>query len=101
MDRHFGNVIWTNHVLERLKQRGIKQSDAWAVWRRPDSSRFSSQKGAWVYQRKFGSQMVEVVAKKTHNGEWIILSVWSKTVFEEAKKHLSFWQTIKKLVTGI
>ena len=27
-DRNYGGVIWTNHALERLNKRGIKQGDA-------------------------------------------------------------------------
>lgn len=100
MDRHFGNVIWTNHVLERLNQRGIKQGDAWATWKRPDSSRYSSQKGAWVYQRRFDSQMIEVVAKKNDTGQWLILSVWQKPHFGKSQKHVGFIQTLKKLIFG-
>ena len=33
MDRNFGGVVWTDHALRRLKQRGISQGDAWATWR--------------------------------------------------------------------
>ena len=31
MDRNFGGVIWTNHALDRLRERGIKQGDAWVT----------------------------------------------------------------------
>ncbi len=100
MDRHFGKVIWTNHVLDRLKERGISQGDAWAVWRRPDSSRYSSQKGAWVYQRRFGRQTIEVVAKKTDRGEWIILSVWQRKSFGQPLKSESILRKLKRLIFG-
>jgi len=84
MDKNFGGVIWTNHALGRLKERGIKQGDAWATWKRPDQSRYAASKGAWVYYRTFGNQKIEVVAKHLPAGkagnerkEWVILSVWS------------------------
>ena len=84
MDRNFGGVIWTDHALQRLKQRGISQSDAWATWSRPDQSREgSNQRGSWVYYKTYGSEKIEVVAKKNDKGEWIILSVWSRPVFEK------------------
>ena len=79
MDKHFGGIIWTNHALQRMRDRGIKQGDAWACWRRPDNSRASKNKGTWVYYRNIGNQQVEVVAKKNERGEWIVLSVWSRT----------------------
>ena len=90
-DRNYGGVIWTNHALERLNKRGIKQGDAWATWRRPDQSRFANSKGAWVYYKTYGDQKIEVVAKQNEKKEWVILSVWSKHVFEkrEDKKKTS------------
>jgi hypothetical protein len=80
MDRDYGGVIWTDHSLDRLKVRGIKQGDAWATWKNPDQSRYAKSKGAWIYYRSFGNQKIEVVAKKNEKREWIILSVWSKSL---------------------
>jgi hypothetical protein len=97
MDNHFGNVIWTNHALERLRSRGIKQGDAWATWNRPDESRKGKAPGSWVYYRTWGSEKIEVVAKKNEKGEWLILSVWSKPVFGKATKNShkrSFWRIL-------
>jgi hypothetical protein len=68
-----------------MKQRGIKQGDAWATWRRPDQSRHSKIKGAWVYYKTFGDQKIGVVAKKNEKKEWIILSVWSRKVYGKGK----------------
>lgn len=85
MDRHFGGVIWTNHTLQRLRDRHISQSDAWATWRRPDNSRYARNRSAWVYYRTIGTQKIEVVAKKNDRGEWLILSVWSRTIRADAK----------------
>lgn len=81
MDKNFGGVIWTNHALERLRQRGIKQGDAWATWRNPQESRYAATQGAWVYYRTYGSEKIEVVAKQNERGQWIILSVWSRPVY--------------------
>jgi hypothetical protein len=80
VDNNFGGVIWTNHALFRLRERGISQGDAWATWKKPDRSSFAKQKGAWVYHRTFGNQKIEVVAKQNDKKEWIVLSVWSKTI---------------------
>jgi hypothetical protein len=99
MDKHFGNVIWTNHVLERLSQRGIKQGDAWAAWRRPDSSKFNKLKGVWVYQRRFNTTQIEVVAKKNEKGQWIILSVWASKVSGNVSAK-GFWSRFKKILFG-
>lgn len=83
MDRNFGGVIWTNHALTRLKERGIKQGDAWATFNRPEQSRHGAAQGGWVYYRTYGNERIEVVAKKNERGEWIILSVWSRPVYDK------------------
>lgn len=85
-EKNFGGVIWTNHALQRLRERNIKQGDAWAVWRRPEKSEYASSKNAWVYYKTFGDTRIEVVAKQNEKKEWIILSVWSKKVSAKNKK---------------
>jgi hypothetical protein len=92
MNKNFGGIIWTNHALQKLSERGIKQGDAWATWRNPEQSRKARIPGAWVYYRTYPSagsgqaQKIEVVAKKNEKGEWIILSVWSRPVYGREKK---------------
>lgn len=81
MDNHFGGVIWTNHALDRLRERGIKQGDAWATWRNPEQSRKGSSPGSWVYYKNYGNTQIEVVAKQNEKKEWLILSVWSRPVY--------------------
>jgi len=93
VNKNFGGVIWTNHVLFRLKQRGLSQSDAWAVFRRPDQSRYAKTRGAWIFYKTYGSQKMEVVAKKNKKNEWVILSVWSKQIFTTKSKK-SWWQRL-------
>lgn len=80
MDKNYGGIIWTNHALQRLNERGIKQGDAWAVWNRPDESRYSNTKDAWIYYKTWKNERIEVVAKQNQLKKWIILSVWSKKV---------------------
>ncbi len=83
MDQNFGGVIWTNHALQRLKERGIKQGDAWATFNRPDQSRYAKSKGAWVYYKTYGTEKIEVVAKKNEQNKWVILTVWSRPVYDQ------------------
>ena len=96
MDNHFGGVIWTNHALDRMRERGIKQGDAWATWRKPQVSTKGSISGSWVYHRNYGKDQIEVVAKQNERREWIILSVWSRIVSENYQKPKSFWSFIVK-----
>lgn len=86
MQREFKGTIWTNHALQRLAERGIKQGDAWAALRNPDQSRYAETKGAWIFYKTWGNTKIEVVAKQNEKKEWVVLSVWSKKVFEKRDK---------------
>lgn len=104
MDNHYGGVIWTNHAIERLKERGIKQGDAWATWRNPQQSRHGTVPGSWVYYRNYGTDQIEVVSKKNEKGEWLILSVWSRPAYQNNLKTLSpslktsFWRKLYNFI---
>lgn len=100
MDNRFGGVIWTNHALQRLSERGIKQGDAWATFSHPQESRKGKASGSWVYFRNYGNNRIEVVAVQNERKEWVILSVWSKFTYSTAK--LSFLEIlVGKLVEKI
>ena len=91
MDNKYGGVIWTNHALQRLKERNIKQGDAWATWSNPDNSRYEPSKGAWVYNKTWGNMNIEVVAKQNEKKKWLILSVWSRFISKNNQnKQVSF-----------
>jgi len=96
MDNKYGGIIWTNHAIERLRQRNIQQGDAWATWSRPDRSKYDPSKGVWVYNRVWDNVSIEIVAKQNERKEWLILSVWSSPVYKNSKstKPQSFWSFI-------
>jgi hypothetical protein len=97
--KDYGGVVWTNHAMDRLKERGIEQGDAWATWSSPDSSQFAKSRGGWVYKKRFGGQEIEVVAKKNEKDKWIILSVWSKYVRSYKKKDkFNFSDFLRKIL---
>lgn len=78
MQNQFKGTIFTNHALERLSQRQITQSDAWYTLRRPDKSLKGKSPGSWKFYKDYGSQRIEVIAKKNEKGIWVVLSCWSK-----------------------
>lgn len=100
MDTRFGGIIWTKHALERMRQRGISQSDAWATWNRPQESRYAKARGAWIYYKIYGNQKIEVVAKKNEKGEWVVLSVWSRQVYGKETKRESFLRFLFRRIFG-
>ena len=99
IDRNFGGVIWTNHALAKLQQRGIRQGDAWATWRSSEQSRKGKVPGAWIYYRTYGNDRIEVVAKKNEKGQWLILSVWSRHIYGVTPKE-SFLTFLFKRIFG-
>ncbi len=86
MDNNFKGVIWTNHALQRLKERNIGQGDAWATFSHPQSSKYTKTKKAWVFYRNWDGCQIEVVATQNEKKQWVILSVWSKEIFSPKKK---------------
>lgn len=98
MDPYYKNLIWTKHALERMRKRGIKQSDAWATWQKPDKSRYAKTRSAWIYHKDIHGKKIEVVTKKNEKGEWVIISVWSKPVHSKRikKKDSSVIELIKR-----
>jgi len=110
MDKNYKGLIWTNHALERMQKRGIKQGDAWATWRRPDQSGYAKARGAWVYHKIYpaaggagGNQKIEVVAKQNERREWVIISVWSRPIHKrvsKVKKKPSLLKTLVRKILG-
>jgi hypothetical protein len=118
MDNHYKGLIWTNHALSRLRERGIKQGDAWATWNRPDQSykgNLHKSDDAWRYYRKIGNEIIEVVAKQNERKEWLILSVWSREIDSKSSHgiplsahgatqlgsksvKISFWRSLYNLI---
>lgn len=87
MDRNYKGIIWTNHALQRLKQRGLSQADAYATWNNPDESRYAQSKGGWVYYKNLGNRKIEVVAKQNDRKQWLIISVWAKGISDHHHKY--------------
>lgn len=101
MDFRFGGVIWTNHALDRLRERGIKQGDAWTTFSRPQQSIRGEAQGTWIFYRDYGQERIEVVASQNEKKEWIILSVWSRPIFPRHQKISADPTILEKIVERI
>lgn len=104
-NQYYGGVIWTNHVLERLGQRGLTQNLAWEAFKNPDRSFSGKETDTIEYQKRFDHSLVTIIAKKNEKNEWVILSCWIDPPLpgtidvkkkEEYKKYqkASFWGKI-------
>lgn len=103
--RDYGGVIWTNHALARLQERGISQGDAWIAFTRADQSRYAATKGGWVYYKTVNGWKIEVVAKQNERKEWIILTVWAKpeywkNEYKAVKKQHWFIRLLRQIFFG-
>lgn len=101
MGEKYGGVIWTDHALQKLKERGIKIEHALVTLNSPHESRRGQIKDSWVYFRTWGNERIEVVAKPNERGEWVVLSVWSRKVSgSKWAKPLPWWKYFLKELLG-
>lgn len=100
--QYFGGVIWTNHALKRLDQRGLTQKMAYEAFQFPQSSVPGREIGTIEYRRRWGNSLVSVIAKQNEKKEWLILSLWinpplpgsidlEKKNWQSAYQKASFW----------
>lgn len=80
MQNHFMGVIFTNHALQRLRERGVAQSDAWYTFKHPDKQSRGTTPNSYRYSKTYGQQAIEVIAKQNEKKEWLVLSCWSKLI---------------------
>jgi hypothetical protein len=74
--RDYGGIIWTNHALARLGERGLSQEKAWETYKSPDRHFPGKQSGTMEFQKRFGSSIVTLIAKQNERHEWLVLSCW-------------------------
>lgn len=74
--RLYRGIIWTNHALERLGQRGLSQDLAWQSFSSPDKYFPGKNPGTFEFQKRFGPSLVTIIAKQNEKREWLILSNW-------------------------
>lgn len=72
--QNYGNIIWTNHALDRLGQRGLSQEMAWQTFQHPETT--EKEQGSFKFQKKFQKSTVTLIAKQNEKSEWIVLSAW-------------------------
>ena len=70
------DVVFTNHAIERMKQRGISGDWAWQTVRQPGNTHPGKEKHTTEFSKGFGEHTVTAIAKKNDIGEWVVLSVW-------------------------
>lgn len=83
------DIVWTNHLEERLAQRGISRNEAFETIRHPDKNiRLSQSKFKLI--KTFSHKQVTVVAVY-EAGKYIILTSWSRIPGQKN----TYWQNKK------
>lgn len=105
-----GKVIWTNHLYDRIKQRGLNPSWVDTAVRFPDEVQQSSTTDSKKHIKIINGYKI-VAAVKRQGGDWIITSAWWNPVYNNQtthKQNRSFIERIiykfvvylEKLITG-
>ena len=95
LDPHYGQAIWTNHALQRLRDRQLDQGTVWLAFQHPDTSSYATSQRTYKYHKIINHQLIEVIAKKNKQGQWLILSCWSKPA-SQFKPSIPFWESAIK-----
>lgn len=74
-----GKVIWTNHLYERIKQRGLNPSWVDSAVRFPDEVQRSTTTDSHKHIKTINGYQV-VAAVKRQGNDWIITSAWWKNL---------------------
>lgn len=73
---HYGGLIWTNHAIERMRDRGLKQELAWEAFKNPDWSGEAREPGSTKYEKQYSGSRITLIAKQNERNEWIVISSW-------------------------
>lgn len=106
MKQEFMGVIFTNHAIQRLYERGITQSDAWYTYKHSDRQFKGKTSGSWKFSKSYGPQTIEVIAKQNEQKQWVILSCWSKIIGDGKPLFVKpqenpFWKLTKMIGKGL
>lgn len=97
MQNEYQGLIFTNHALDRMKQRGISQQQVWETHKFPDFQD-ESKNNATERRKRFGDATVTIIYKHNERHETIIVSVWMDPPLPGSRdaKEKEWWQKYKK-----
>jgi hypothetical protein len=91
--QYYAGLIWTNHALERLGQRGLSQELASQAFHSPDKVIRGNSNGSVEYQKRVQQSLVTTIVKQNEHNEWIVLSCWINPPLpgtEDEKRHKNY-----------
>jgi hypothetical protein len=79
------DIVWTNHLNQRLSQRGISRNEVYDAINHPDSE-IRQSNDTWKFIKKFSNKKVGVVAVNK-SGKWVILTAYTKNPRYKGKSY--------------
>ncbi len=77
-------IIWTTHLAERSRQRGIDPTLVDRAIRFPDRVERSSTTNSSKHIKLIGDRQI-IAAVKRDGGNWIVTSVWQKPYYGQPR----------------
>lgn len=93
------DVVFTNHAIERMQQRGISGDRAWQSVKQPDRTTPGKEKHTTEFIKKFNAATITIIATKNDIGEWVVLSAWMDPPIEgsiDSQKRDKYLQKLEK-----
>ncbi len=103
--RTYGNIIWTNHAIERLHARKLAQETAFLAFQSPDQRQNGKRPGSFELQKKHGDLTITIIVSQNDKKEWVVISAWvdpphpgtddhRKQIYYEKMQKAGFWGRI-------
>lgn len=90
------DIVWTNHLKERLLQRGITRNEAFSAIRHPSKSeKISANK--FKFHKTYTNKKVTIIAV-LENRQWIILTAWSDQPTKDQTSEPFISRMVRKLL---
>lgn len=91
------DIVFTDHAIERMKERGIKGEWAYQAVKYLENSRPGKEKHTTEFIKQIEDRILTVIAKKNEIQEWVILSAWIDPPFEWTRDHKKRQAYIEKV----
>lgn len=92
-----GQVIWTNHLQERIRQRGLNPRWVDTAIRFPDEVQQSSTTDSKKHIKTINGYKI-VAAVKRQGSDWIVTSAWWNPVYGQTQTRKDNRSLLERLI---